>query len=418
MSYPEHSNSLSEIISLSESILHEVNGIQQFKPGRAVIVYGQKKSGKTSLVYQIKNYIKACPVLKERAIIINFNNILDEVGGIDLLQAFKRSFYANILSRFEDEIYKNHKDIVELLECNNLEIPDLYSETNEETWVALFDRFFRKFFGIDNSKHVIILFMDEFTLLCTAIMDEIKNNSNDRMLATIPNFIKTFSASYGFIQILIGHDAMIRVFDYLGVRNHTSEFAKSIEIASLDYESSKKLIIEPMERVFGFNPYTTALGQKAVERLLDLSGRHPTYLMRLCNKMFDYYLSDTCQNDQLVERDVDNMLNKFIDELLLQDFDILLVEDGDKIEAPEERKTYEYLKVAAVQALKSYDRRAADRLQIDRALTEDYFWSNEQIEKITNLLEARRVISIQAGGRVKINAGLFIEYIDRKLGGK
>lgn len=398
-----------------DSIVRNVGGNESFISGSAVIIHGQKKSGKTSLVYQIKNYIKSNSVLNRAAIILNFNNILDEIGGVELLSCFKRTFYANILTRFEDEIYDNHPDVVELLNVNQLEIPNLFDSMNKEIWAAQFDRFFRDFFRVDNSKHTIVLFMDEFTLLCTTIMGEINRNPENKTLSTIPNFIKTFSL-YGFVQIIIGHEAMMRAFDKLGVLNHTAEFAKSIEIAALDYEASVKLITEPMKNAFGFDTYCTELGNRAVERLLDLSGRNPTYLMRLCNKMFDYYLSDDCMHSQLLVGDVETMLDKFVDELLLTDFDILLVEDGDDAEDPEKRMTYQFLKCAAFLSIGSYDGRTADNNQISRQLLDEYGWSDEKIEKTRNLLEARRVISITSGGRVKINTGLFLEFILRKNG--
>lgn len=403
---------------IRSSILRTVDGEEQFIPGSAVIIHGQKKSGKTSLVYQIKNYIKDNEKLRQKAIMLNFNNILDETGGVELLPYFKRSFYANILSRFENEIYDHHPDVVELLRQNQLEIPDLFDPAGNETWAALFERFFREFFRYDGGEHVILLFMDEFTLLCTTIMSEIRRDKEkNESLAAIPNFIKTFS-QYGFIQVIIGHEAMMRAFDSLGVLNHTAEFAKSVEIAALDEEASVRLVKEPMERAFGYDVYDTELGRRAVEKLLDLSGCNPTYLMRLCSQMFAYFVSDRCPRSRILVSDVEEMVRQFIRELLLTDFDILLVEDGDSVEDPESRKTYQYLKSAAFATVKSFDQRTSDMKEINRKLTEEQGYSTEEIERTKNLLEARRVISITSGGRVKINTGLFVEFMLQKNGGR
>ena len=46
------------------------------------------------------------------------------------------------------------------------------------------------------------------------------------------------------------------------------------------------------------------------------------------------------------------------------------------------------------------------------------YTSTEEIERTKNLLEARRVISITSGGRVKINTGLFVEFMLQKNGGR
>lgn len=389
---------------------------KHFIPGSAVIIHGQKKSGKTSLVNQIKNYIKEDACLSQKAILLNFSNILDETGGVELLHCFKRTFYAVIMSRLEDEICENHPDIAEKMEKIGLEVPDLLSGDSQDIWSAQFDKFFRDFLKMDKRAHSIILFMDEFTLLCTTILLEIQRFPEKTSLSNIPNFIKTFS-QYGFIQIIIGHEAMMRALNTLGVLNHTAEFAKSIEISALDEEAARALVTQPMLDKFRYNVYGSELGKQAVDLLLDLSGRNPAYLMRLCNKMFMYYTdSQKCPRTQLLLSDVKAMVQEYTSELLLSDFDILLMEDGDDTMEAEKRSTYHFLKCAALLSISSYDKRTADSGEITRELARVYGYSNSEIEKTRNILEARRVISITNGGRVKINTGLFSAYIQQKNG--
>jgi hypothetical protein len=398
---------------IRECIIRAREEVEEFIPGSAVIIHGQKKSGKTSLVNQIKNYIKESPSLADKAIMLNFSNILDETGGVELLSNFKRTFYTAIMSRFEDEVCDNHPDVVEMMEEHGLEIPDLFSEGSQEIWPVMFDKFFRNFARIDQGRHNILLFMDEFTLLCTTILKESVGNPG---LTGIPTFIKTFS-QYGFIQVIIGHEAMMRALDTLGVLNHTAEFAKSIEISALDVESSRRLVVEPMTRSFGYNVYETELGKQAVEYILDLSGRNPVYLMRLCDQIFRYYTNEEkCVHTQLVLKDVITTVQEYIDDLLLSDFDILMLEDGDETVEAEKRKTYHYLKTVALLSVAAYDKRTADSSEVTRELAQNYDYFVEEIEKTRNILEARRVISITNGGRVKINTGLFAEYIIQKNG--
>lgn len=389
---------------------------KRFIPGSAVIIHGQKKSGKTSLVNQIKNYIKDDAYLSKKAILLNFSNILDETGGVELLHCFKRTFYSVIMSRLEDEICENHPDIAEKMDEIGLEVPDLLSADSESIWSVQFDKFFRDFLKMDKGEHSIILFMDEFTLLCTTILLEIQQFPEKASLSNIPNFIKTFS-QYGFIQIIIGHEAMMRALNTLGVLNHTAEFAKSIEISALDEDAARALVRQPMIEKFGYDVYGSELGKQAVDLLLDLSGRNPAYLMRLCNKMFMYYTDpQKCPRTQLLLSDVKNMAQEYTGELLLSDFDILLMEDGDDTVEAEKRSTYHYLKCAALLSISSYDKRTADSGEITRELTRVYGYSHSEIEKTRNILDARRVISITNGGRVKINTGLFSAYIQQKNG--
>lgn len=389
---------------------------KRFIPGSAVIIHGQKKSGKTSLVNQIKNYIKEDVVLSDSAILLNFSNILTDTGGVQQLDFFQRTFYAAIMSRFKHEIKRCHPDIIQMLRENDIIIPNLLHPDYRDTWPVAFDAFFQDFYNVDNGKHTVLLFMDEFTLLCTTILLEVQRFPEKASLNNIPNFIKTFS-QYGFIQIIIGHEAMMRALNTLGVLNHTAEFAKSIEISALDDKAARALVTSPMQDRFGYNVYESELGRQAVERLLDLSGRNPAYLMRLCNKMFIYFTDpQKCARTQLLLSDVSAMVQGYTSELLLSDFDILLMEDGDDAMEAEKRSTYHYLKTAALLSLSSFDKRTADSSEITRELSRDFNYTIDQIEKTRNILEARRVISITNGGRVKINTALFSEYIYQKNG--
>ena len=138
--------------------------------------------------------------------------------------------------------------------------------------------------------------------------------------------------------------------------------------------------------------------------------------MRLCNRMFIYYVSDKCPARQILTGDVETMLRSFVATLLIKDFDMLLTEDGDESVEPEKRKTYQYLQCVALLSFDSYDRRTADSNEATRKMTERYGYNAAVVERVRNVLEARRVISITEGGRVKISAGLFSEFIRQKNG--
>ncbi len=407
-----------EIADIKSAIIAtDDDGTERFALGKPVIIHGQKKSGKSSLVYQIKNYIASSESLSESAIIINFDNFLDDIGGAEILSFFKRSFYTRILVRFDEEMMDKHFDVYKEMLKNDLTIPSIDEPEYDETWPTAFSKFFEKFKQMDKGRHTVVLIMDEFTLLCTTIMKEIEMHPENETLSQIPNFIKTF-AKLGFVQIIIGHEAMKRALNKLNVWNHTMEFSEAIEVVALDEEASKQLVIKPMMEALGFDPYDTKLGAKAIERLLDLSGRNATYLMRLCNRMFNYFVGGKCRHSRILETDVNDMIREYISELSLDDFDILLNEDGDALGSFENRLTYKYLKRTAILAKRSTDCRTADIGKIASDLTELENIDSQVVESTRTLLEGRRVISITTGGRVRINTGLFIEFIWQREGGK
>lgn len=412
----------SEEYTILNCIIQDVdNECNKFQSGATVIVHGQKKIGKTSLIKQIKAYIERNDVLRDKAIIIQFDSILSNVGHVKALPNFLQMFCDAILRRFKSEL-RNHEDIWMMLKENNLEVPDLLDDSS--TAYARFSRFFDQFEELDGHQHTIILFMDEFTTLCTSLLVEIEqaqknaNYTQVNYLQHIPDFIKDFSGK-GFIQVVIGHEAMIRSLDELGMLNQTKEFATDVELMSLSPDEADALIKEPMMDTFYYDPYRTSLGTRAMDYIRDLTGCHPTFLVRICNIIFDYYIDKNLfpvEKTQLTQIEVENAVSKYISKLQLTDFDILLVEDGDGVEKPENRKTYQYLKCLAEVSLASYDHRTADSREVRDKMK--LILGDAEEERIRNILHARHVIKYTEGGRMRIETGLFLEYIRQRQGGQ
>lgn len=361
---------------------------------RAIILYGQKKCGKTSLIKQIANRIvkEENRQLRDNTIIVEFGDIMGENGND--LDNFYANLCNNFLAQFRLEVRRNHKDVWEMMHENELEIPRI--SQNISMAASLFNGFFQEFMELDEGKHSVLVIMDEFTRLCSMVRES-------KAHYALPTFIKTFS-NLGFVQIIIGHDSMMRTLGYLGVLNSTAEFAKRFELSALEEKEAKELIQKPMAETFGFDVYGTQLGKMAVDELLQMSGCSPCYLMRLCDKVFNYYVNTETKFLNL--NDIRNAVNHYVDTLLSTDFDILLVEDGDEVDNIEDRDSYKYLKTVAMES----------RLTTGKDCKADIVCpeiGEERSMDVLGLLESRRVVRIR-NGRVKIIVGLFREYILRK----
>ncbi len=416
-----------EMADLWNFLIEEKDGKNSLIRGSTVIMYGQKKCGKTSLVNQLRNKLLADKDLSDSIICIDFNNILAINGGAEALPLFTFCFYRNILNNFRREIKANHPDVVQMLEENGLEIPS-FTNDDKMTFAADFQNFFSEFEALDKHRHTILITMDEFTSLCSTI-DEFNTrgigqfieywriapeqaDTITRMFNNIPKFIKLFS-EMGFAQLIIGHETMMRLFEKLGVINHGSEFAKCYELSALDEEGATDLITVPMREAFGFDPYDSPLGKEAIQRMLELSGRSPRYLNTLCNEMFNHYI--TLPSDKIVKSDVDKMAESLVSKMEYADFDILLMEDGDERDVYENLDTFKYLKAVAEASFNTVDNTCEYNL-VCTALEDDPADSKRNSEEIRNLLESRRVLTV-TNGRIKINAGIFAEFIKRKYGG-
>ena len=386
-----------EIKDIWTSLIDENNILRE---GRAIMLYGQKKCGKTSLINQIIGRMKTNEDVQKQAIIISVRDILEFNGGVTCLGDFSLNFYQNILDEFEEAVRTNHKDLLEQMEQNGLEIPFLFD--NPSTAPALFQRFFRSFSSLDQGKHRVVLVMDEFTRLCTTI---IASKEKHPEYQGIPNFIKLFS-SMGFVQIIIGHPNMMRALSRLGIINHTAEFAKRIELSALKETDARALIREPMLRSFGFDVYKTVLGERAIEKLLDLSGCHPSVLMKLCDQMFQHYI--TTSHSQILIHDVEKMLNAYLPQLEASTtFDIMVAEDGDATAFFDSLPAFRYLKTVATESLRSNNRDCDINLICSELDAEEGEGTSEDTRET---LISRRVL-IAGNGRIKIPIELFLEYI-------
>lgn len=380
---------------------HFIDDREEMLPGQAVIVYGQKKCGKTSLINQIKNKITDTPKVREQAIIIDFDNILETNGGATGLKHFNLNFYANILDKFDDAVYTNHKDVLQMMEENGLDIPDIID--TPESAAFRFQRFFKDFKKYDQGRHKILLIMDEFTLLCTRILVDLDKHPEYQ---GIPNFIKMLSGM-GFIQIIIGHAAMMRALATLGIINHTAEFTKKIELSALKESDAADLVRLPMQKSFGFDVYSTPLGENAVDYLLDLAGCSPSVLMRLCDQMFRFYI-ETIDGPQIKKPEAEKMVAEYINRLDMSTFDLLLTEDGDEGGYFEERPSYLYLKNIAAESCRSFDHRCPFETPTPEL-------SETKNSEIRETLLDRKVLCVE-DGRIWIRMRLFVEYLRNKYG--
>ena len=385
-----------ELDQIKDHLIEE----NQFVPGKVLILFGQKKCGKTSLVSHFKESI--VDELASRTILINFVDFLEENGGALSLENFNLNFYNNILTKFRSIVRKEHRDVFEMMKENDLSIPDISS--NPSMASSIFFGFFDEFAEIDEGRHTIVLVMDEFTRFCTAIKEKKEYHS-------LANFVKAF-AQLGFSQFIIGHDSMMRVLEYLGAINAIAEFSKTIELSSLEPADARKMIINPMKRTFGIDVYGTDLGKKAIEDLQYLSGNSPYYLMKLCSEVFKYYLD--IDEDYLTHYHVDQVKKDYIQQICsersLATFDTILTEDGDDNDYLEKTPTYMYLKTIALKSQPVVTRDCKSDTICEEL-------GEKETEEIKNLLRSRHVID-ERNGQVKIILGLFREYIIYNYGGR
>lgn len=396
-----------------------------FVSGRIVIVYGQKKCGKTSLICQIRNELLARGQGQQKALWIYIAEFYGEVRSIDP-EKFYPQLYTMILQYIENAALSD-AELADLLMDEDLLVPDMPT-ISESDRPAVFRRYILKLIKAIKEKYQIVLVMDEFTGWCAEI--EKASKSKPEVLNSLL-FVKLLS-EFGFIQIIIGHANMEHALTSLGAYNKIGQFAKKINLSALKESDAKEMIIAPMIEQFGFNaenpkgPYSSPLGEMALDRILDLSGRSAFVLMRLCDSIFRWYKESP--ESQIIDSDILEIINEELAGNVkwpLAEFNFLLEESGDYQTSDEQRSSFKYLKEVALHydSLEKgcdanicsreigYDENGIVRSGAAGTLR-DIEKANEEVR---DKLVARHVISHEKN-RVKIYVGLFREYIIRRYG--
>ena len=411
-----------EFRDIKGTIMQTSGEKMRFVQGATVLLYGQRKCGKTSFINKLIGDINDNPELSEQAIFITFTDFLGEIGPIIDLNEFRQSQYMFILTKFRDEVRDRHPVLWEKLSSEGMLPPtedDIFA-MSEAKLAYSFINYFTKFRAWDGGKHTVIILADEYSRLPVRILQrrEFDYPSFIRnQLIDIPSFVRSFSVDLGFVQVFIGHYSMIRSLRELGTWNHTGEFAKVIKLAELEDEEARELITRPVQNVQGYNPYESPLGEAAIESLLRLSGKMPVFLVRLCNKVYDDFQKHP--EKWISERgNIQRAVSALLDEKDPKLFDALYNEDDDDTGLTEDRDTYRFLESAARCALRSANHRSADEnaIRLDlRSRYEDIF-SDDHFDHMRDLLVSRGVLDDVINGQITIKSQLFLEYIRRREG--
>ena len=262
---------------------------REFVPGRCAVVWGTRRAGKTTMINQIINQVKADKQLCSRTIIVNIGTFLNDVGGVEALEngRWERNLFMRIL-RGIDDAAEDSADLADFLDNNGLNTELSWSEDLRTD----FDNFMHRFNRCNTGKkpYRIVLFVDEFTGFANTLYLKFqaakkegkpeRANSWKRQM----DFIR-FLSERGVVQILVGHDTMMQAMEKLDAVNLNIQSAEKIQVSSLPPDAARELIRAPMKKAFGLDPYDSASGQRVVEQIQDLTGCFPDLLIKLCNKM-------------------------------------------------------------------------------------------------------------------------------------
>ena len=231
---------------------------------KAILLQGQRRIGKSSVLHQISNGVKG-----DNFVFVYFD--LQDKANLTL---------AEVLEKLAIEIIRNLE-----LKPDNIKPP---LKTDLEANTKIFSqKFLPQVFQNLGDKNLVLL-LDEFDVL-----------SNYNPASAIEHF-------FPYLKSIISNHQQLFIIPVVGRRINDMENllnlfreAPNQEIGLLDKKSATQLIKEPAERVLEY-------GEDAIAGILELSAGHPYFTQVICFQIFQQ--AEAEDNWQVKSADVDNII--------------------------------------------------------------------------------------------------------------
>lgn len=350
---------------------------------KCVVIYGQKRSGKSSVLFHLKKRLNAT----EKAFCVDFS-----LGSI-ITEWSIASFYNKILSQIDKELRKLERlgETVPVFNKPSIEALDkhptaLFQETMENFLDACQES--------DNwTSRKLTVLIDEFTYLYSSIQR-----------GTIPSdFMKVWKdivdQSY-FNSVLIGQDVMP---DFMTQFPNQFGVVEDRRLNYLTPKDARELIEEP---IWNSEKKESRFLGNAIEKIITYTAGNPYYIQIFGDRLVSF-MNEACRS-QVTELTVDEVaksLTEGRDALLEKQFDNLLTAGDADLEHNPPEFTFEVLKQIA-KASKSFG--YCSKESIAEYLTNPSI--KEKLDDILKDLHLRQVVSLKRG-HYSIQVQLFQQWL-------
>lgn len=238
---------------------------------RCVCIYGQTRTGKSSLLYHIKQELRKCE-----------NNLVVDLGDIGTAGS-EHGFWYSILYTLAEEIESNHEDIYDRIK-SKYDFgfsPDFEKLKSNENYFIDYVRQIQRLLKKEFPLAQIIILIDEFTY----VYDWIKQG---RFSVDFMKFWKALMTNHDICSLIVGQDHMMK---FINDERFTNAFGvvKTWEVNYLDRQSAYRLITKPLSddpEYAGRN--SCSIRSDAVDALIDYTSGSAYLLMNLCADFVDY----------------------------------------------------------------------------------------------------------------------------------
>ncbi|MDE6021655.1 MAG: ATP-binding protein, partial [Ruminococcus sp.] len=357
---------------------------------KQVIIYGQKRSGKSSVLFHLKE------VLQHEG---SFFCVCFSLGEI-LQKLSEFSFYHKILSAIKDEIesfeWENPNTEVPVF---NIPTPSEFKEEDPDNplntfikYISLFKTNCKKTSGWHNKNLVIMI--DEFTYLYTGIKSGRISDSIMKQWKAITQNPRT-----QFSVVLVGQD-VIPAFKKEDYARNAFGVIQDIRLFYLEDIPARELIENPIRMPNGKSRYVG----RAVDRIIEYTSRNPYYIQIFCARLVEY-LNDN-KSIYITEADVNSVASSFIvGEQALED------DKFDNLIRAGEREDLQEFRDDDVLGLLKQMASLSNLIGFCRRQDLDALKDQDLTNRILNNLADREVIEQLGDDRYKIQVKLFQEWL-------
>ncbi len=224
-----------------------VNKLRGIRPGQAVLVWGPRRIGKTSLLLQFQNSI-----LNHADYAVAYLN-LHQLSGQSTT-----SFMFEILKAIAAE---SHPD--------GIYAPNYHRMKRDP--LSYFNNFIQKRLP-QSSKHIVLLF-DEFQFIADLKEERIS-------LQDINHYFRSLIQQRVGLTIIFSGGGVLSDLRKQADTVSLLEVAEYLPIKCLSPTEARELITEPTQRI--------NYEESVVDRLVKLTSGHPYFLQLICGELFDY----------------------------------------------------------------------------------------------------------------------------------
>lgn len=264
-------------------------------PSKQIIIYGQKRSGKSSVMYRLKERLLSTG--KSFCVLFSLGDIVNNLT--------EASFYYKIISSIKQELEFLEIEGEDIIPQFDIPSAKSFKEEDEDNPLNTFTKYMIKFklsckqtSGWEDKRLVVMI--DEFTYLYTEIK---KGNISPSIMKQWKAITQNERAQ--FSVVLVGQD-VVPSFKKEDYARNAFGVIQDMRLTYLKDEPARALIETP---ILDENGHSRYIGE-AVSSIIEYTSRNPYYIQIFCSRLVDYMNKN--KSISVTEADVNDVARSFI----------------------------------------------------------------------------------------------------------